>query len=61
MEAGEEWIDISTAAEYLKVSVDTLRSWIKKERAFPAYKIGRLWRFRKTELDNWVKNGGSDE
>lgn len=57
----EDWIDIAGAAEYLKVSVDTIRSWIKKDATFPAYKIGRLWRLRKTDLDNWVKNGATDE
>lgn len=43
--------------EFLKVSVDTIRSWIKKDPNFPAYKVGRLWRFRKTDLDSWVKSG----
>lgn len=56
----EDWIDVAGAAEYLKVSVDTIRSWIKKDTTFPAYKVGRLWRLRKTDLDNWVKNGVAD-
>lgn len=56
----EEWIDIAEASIYLKVSIDTIRSWIKKDQTFPAYKVGRLWRFRKTELDKWIKNGGTD-
>lgn len=58
--SNEDWVDITEASEYLKVSVDTIRSWIKKDQNFPAYKIGRLWRFRKTDLDNWVKNGATN-
>jgi len=27
----------------------------------PGHKIGRLWKFRKEEVDKWVKSGGADE
>ncbi len=58
--SNEDWIDITEASEYLKVSIDTIRAWIKKDPNFPAYKVGRLWRFRKTDLDNWVKSGATN-
>ncbi len=60
IEPNEDWIDIAEASDYLKVSIDTIRSWIKKDSNFPAYKVGRLWRFRKSELDDWIKNGATD-
>jgi hypothetical protein len=25
----------------------------------PAHKIGRLWKFKKDEIDEWVKSGGA--
>ena len=53
------YISIEEAAKYLGVSVVTLRSWIKKQADIPAHKIGRLWKFKKTELDEWVKSGKS--
>lgn len=37
----------------LRVSVYTVRRWIKKEE-LPAYKVGRLWRIKLTDLDNWL-------
>ena len=40
---------------------DTIRNWIKKENGIPAHKIGKLWKFKKSELDTWVKSGDSAE
>ena len=52
------WIGIDVAAEYLDVNKDTIRNWIKKTD-IPAHKIGRLWKFKKSELDEWIKSGRS--
>ncbi len=27
----------------------------------PAHRMGRLWKFRKEEVDKWVKTGGADD
>lgn len=56
----DRWISIEDAAEYLDVNKDTIRNWIKKETSdIPAHKIGKQWKFKKSELDNWVKSGKS--
>ncbi len=55
----EHWINISEAAEYMGVSVETIRSWIKKNNGVPAHKLGKLWKFKKSELDKWIKSGKS--
>ncbi|NLG89808.1 MAG: helix-turn-helix domain-containing protein [Clostridiaceae bacterium] len=55
----ENWISIEEAAEYLGVKPVTLRSWIKKDNGIPAHKIGKQWKFKCSELDNWVKSGKS--
>ena len=31
------------------------------EKAMPAHKIGRLWKFKKDEIDEWVRKGGASE
>lgn len=54
-----KWIGIDEAAEYLGVNKDTIRNWIKKENGIPANKIGRQWKFKRSELDAWVKSGSS--
>ena len=52
------WIGLDEAAKYLDVRKDTVRSWIKKTD-IPAHKIGKLWKFKRSELDEWVKSGRS--
>lgn len=55
----DNWISIEDAANYLGVKIVTIREWIKKENGIPAHKIGKLWKFKKSELDEWVKSGKS--
>ena len=57
----DKWINTDEAAEYLGVKATTIREWIKKNNGIPAHKIGRLWKFKKDELDEWVKRGKSAE
>jgi len=52
----EKWSSLEEAAEYLGVTKDTIRNWIKKAD-IPAHKVGRLWKFKFSEVDAWVKSG----
>lgn len=52
------WIGIDQAASYMGVSKETIRNWIKKTD-IPAHKIGKLWKFKQSELDAWIKSGSS--
>lgn len=54
-----KWISITEAADYLGVNKDTIRNWIKKSDSIPAHKIGKQWKFKRAELDAWVKSGKS--
>ena len=42
--------------EYLGVGRETILQWIAK-RNMPAYKMGRLWKFKISEVDAWVHSG----
>lgn len=55
----DNYISIDEAAEYLGIKTVTLRNWIKKDEKLPAHKIGKLWKFKRSELDEWVKSGKS--
>ncbi|MDO4841658.1 MAG: helix-turn-helix domain-containing protein [Phoenicibacter congonensis] len=57
----DRWIGIEEASNYLNVNKDTIRNWIKKENGIPAHKVGKLWRFKKTEIDAWVTNKKFDK
>ncbi|MBU0607906.1 MAG: helix-turn-helix domain-containing protein [Armatimonadetes bacterium] len=45
------------AAEYLKIGIVTLKKKAR-EGSIPAAKVGRAWRFRRKDLDEWVGEGG---
>lgn len=53
------YISVDEAAEYLGIKTITLRTWIKTKKDLPVNKIGKLWKFKKSELDEWVKSGKS--
>ena len=53
----ERWLSVEEIAGYLGVKRDTVYKWIIRKN-MPAHKIGRLWKFRKDEVDNWVFTGG---
>lgn len=55
----DKWIGLQEAADYLGIKPVTLRKWIKETESLPAHKIGRLWKFKCSELDSWVKSGKS--
>lgn len=56
----EKYISLEEAAEYLGIKAVTLRTWIRKPSSeIPAYKIGKLWKFKKSELDEWIQSGKS--
>lgn len=55
----DKWVSLEEAAEYLGVKPITIRNWIKKRNGIPAHKIGKQWKFKRSELDAWVKSGKS--
>ena len=55
----DNWINIDEAAKYLRVKPGTIRDWIRKKKGMPARKIGKKWKFKFSELDEWVLSGKS--
>jgi len=51
----EEILTIDEVAKYLRVSERTVYDWAQKGE-IPAGKIGTAWRFKKTEIEEWVNN-----
>jgi excisionase family DNA binding protein len=54
----EKWSSLEEVANYIGVNKDTIRNWIRKGK-IPAHKIGKLWKFRLSEVDAWVESGKS--
>jgi excisionase family DNA binding protein len=56
----EKWATLKEVQAYLGIGRETVLQWIAK-RNMPAYKVGRLWKFKISEIDEWVRYGGVDE
>ena len=55
----EPWASVEDVAKHLGVAKDSVYRWIDTRR-LPAHKIGRLWKFKLTDVDDWVRAGGVD-
>ena len=56
----DRWLSVDEIGAYLGVKRDTFYKWIS-DKAMPAHKIGRLWKFKRDEVDKWVRTGGARE
>jgi len=57
-EIEDRWLSIKEICQHLGVSNDTVYKWIDRHD-MPAHRMGRLWKFKKDEVDEWVKSGGA--
>jgi excisionase family DNA binding protein len=55
----EKWSTLKEIQEHLGVGRETVLNWIST-RNMPAYKVGRLWKFKISEVDDWIRSGGSE-
>ena len=54
----DRWMSLDEIAEYLGVSKDTVYAWVTK-KGMPGYKVGRLWKFKLSQIDAWIEAGGA--
>lgn len=52
----ERWVTVDDVAAHLGVTRDSVYRWMAKKR-LPAHQVGRRWRFRLSEVDEWVESG----
>ena len=57
-EVEDRWMSVDEIRRHLGVSDDTVYRWIERH-VMPAHKMGRLWKFKRSEVDEWVKAGGA--
>lgn len=64
MSAEESWVAAEEVATHLQVTKDSIYRWIES-KGFPAHRVGRLLRFKLSEVDDWVRSssgmGNSDD
>lgn len=54
----EPWASVDDVAAHLGVAKDSVYRWIDA-KDLPAHKIGKLWKFKLSEVDAWVRGGGA--
>ncbi len=60
MQQQERWLSVDEVADYLGVQPDTVYTWISK-KGLPAHKVGRLWKMKTNEVDEWVRSGRENQ
>lgn len=54
----EPWVSVDDITRHLGVAKDSIYRWIE-HKGLPAHKVGRLWKFKISEVDEWVRQGGA--
>jgi excisionase family DNA binding protein len=52
----EKWVNLEDVANHLSMSKDAVRSWVRGGK-LPAYKAGKMYKFKLSEVDEWVREG----
>jgi excisionase family DNA binding protein len=56
----DRWLSVDEIAAYLGVKRYTIYKWIER-KDMPAHKVGSLWKFKKDEIDHWIRDGKAAE
>ena len=54
----DRWLSVDEISEYLGVSKETIYRWLDKKK-IPSHRVGKFWRFKTSEVDNWIINGSA--
>ncbi|MEA2059778.1 MAG: helix-turn-helix domain-containing protein [Thermodesulfobacteriota bacterium] len=57
-EIDDRWLSVDEICKHLGIGKDTVYKWIDKH-GMPAHRMGRLWKFKKDQVDAWVEAGGA--
>lgn len=58
--SAEPWVAVADLARHVGISHDTVCHWIDG-KGLPAHKLGRLWKGKLSEVDDWGRAAGAVE
>jgi len=50
----DRYLSVAEIYTYLSIKRDTVYKWIS-EKDMPTHRLGKLWKFKISEVDEWVK------
>ena len=53
----DELFTVEETCQFLKITPRTLYRYLKAQ-SIPAFKLGKEWRFVRSELEQWIKDRG---
>lgn len=60
MADNEGWVRVKDVSAHLRVAKESIYRWIDS-KGLPAHRVGRLLRFKLSEVDKWVQNSRVDD
>ena len=55
----ERWLNVEEIAKHLGIAPITIYRWVEKGN-IPSHRVGKFWRFKATEVDEWVGEGKAE-
>lgn len=59
-EIEDRYYSMPEIMKYLGISRDTALRWITTKK-MPAHKVGKKWKFKVSEIDEWVNSDKAEE
>ncbi len=56
----EKWVNLKDIAEYLSVSEDTVRTWVRKGD-IPFSRAGKRYKFKISEVEEWMRSSAVNQ
>lgn len=56
----ESWLSVDEIAKHLGISKETVYRWLDRGK-IPAHRVGKLWKFQISEVNEWVRQGGAQD
>jgi excisionase family DNA binding protein len=60
LEITDRWLSVQEIAHYLGISKETIYRWLDSKK-IPAHKIGKQWKFKTVEVDQWILAGLAED
>ena len=56
----DRWLSVDEVPKCLGAVKASIYRWIE-QKGLPAHKVGKLWKFKRDEVDEWVRSGGAGD